>query len=175
MSLTEAEFTTLVESACDSCGSTEIVLRSYVTTRFTLLGGEAYGAQKFIHKGEDLARGVYRADCGSCKKTRYESDACPACKQGSVAAALAASDAQTRPLACPQCNDEQVAYLAWLPVTVKANEGRPEKARTLTQLDDEGCHGVRVECKECLYSEPLPKHGGCLLCGHASGGAQPAA
>lgn len=163
MSLSEAEFTTLVTSPC-ACGSTELVLRAYVATRFTLLGGEAYGAPRYIYKGEDLARGVFRADCAGCKKVVYESDACPVCKQGSVAAALAAPDKHTRPLECPGCKDEQVGYVAYLPVTVKSHDGRPEKARTLTSLDDEGCHGIRVECKDCLYSEPLPKTT-CPLCG----------
>ncbi len=164
MSLSEADFTTLVTSACDACGSNELVIRAYVAARFTLLSGEAYGAHRYIYKGEDLARGVYRAECGGCKKTRYESDSCPVCKAGSVEAALHASDKHTRPLECPGCKDEQVGYVAYLPVTVKSSEGRPEKARTLTTLDDEGCHGIRVECKDCLYSEPLPKSGCVLRC-----------
>lgn len=165
MSLSEAEFTTLVTSPCDACGESEILLRAYVATRFTLLFGEAYGAHRYIYKGEDLARGVYRADCAGCKKTLYASDACPLCKLGSVATALFAPDKHTRPRECPGCKDEQVGYVAYLPVTVRSRDGRPEKARTLTSLDDDGCHGMRVECKDCLYSEPLPKQG-CVLCSH---------
>ena len=163
MSLSEADFTTLVTSPCEGCGGAELLLRAYVAARFTLLTGEAYGAHRYIYKGEDLARGVYRADCATCKKTRYESDACPVCKVGSVEAALALRDKHTRPLECPGCKDEQVGYVAYLPVTVKSSGGHPEKARTLTSLDDDGCHGIRVECKDCLYSEPLPKSG-CVLC-----------
>jgi hypothetical protein len=166
MSLTEAEFTAIVEKGCPTCGPGDLALRAFVQARFTLLEGEAYGAPRFGYKGEELARGTFRVECATCKQRLHESDTCPGCAKPTLAKALETPDAHAgeRPRACPGCQDEQVGYVAWVPVALRVRDTRPDKPRTLTSLDDEGCHGVRVECKECLYSEPLPQRG-CALCG----------
>jgi hypothetical protein len=172
MSLTEEQFTKLVETACAKCGANELTLRAYVPARFTLLEGEAYGAPRFAYKGEELAKGTYKVECVSCKHLVHDDTTCAKCgAAGGVTRALEAPDAgaSTRPKACPGCGDEQVGYVAWMPVVVKTHAARPEKPRTTTSLDDEGCHGAQIECKECLFTQAVAAPGACALCGATKG------
>jgi hypothetical protein len=170
MTLSEADFTKIVEAGCDACGSDELVLRAYVRARFVLLEGEAYGAPRFDYKGEDLAKGTFRVECASCKHVLHDDATCSRCGAADgVTRALESPDAiaAARPKACPGCSDEQVGYVAWLPVVVKAHAARPDKPRSTTSLDDDGCHGAQLECKECLYTASVGPAGICALCGAA--------
>jgi hypothetical protein len=170
MSLSEADFTKIVEGKCDACGAEELVLRAYVRARFLLLEGEAYGAPRFDYKGEELAKGTFRVECASCKHLVHDDATCPRCGAADgVTRALESPDtnAAQHPKACPGCGDEQVGYVTWLPVVVKTHAARPEKPRTTTSLDDDGCHGAQIECKACLFTTGVGAAGACALCGTA--------
>ena len=53
------------------------------------------------------------------------------------------------PAACPACDGEELRYVAFVPARVVYEGKRADKARTSTELHDDGFHGYRVDCRDC--------------------------
>ena len=66
------------------------------------------------------------------------------------------------PAACPSCDDEQLRYVAFVPARVAYEGKRADRARSSTELHEDGFHGYRVDCRDCGTVAALTD--GCPLC-----------
>lgn len=164
MTLTEAEFTTVVDAGCDDCREKRLVVEAIVAQKIPLLGGEPYGAPSWGYKGEDLVAGTYRIACAGCDKELYAATACSRCgAEGGVLRALETENRFALPKGCARCDAELLTATAFVPATVIYEGKRADKARTQTAPEDPGFHLLRVECKNCRAVSDVG--GGCPLCG----------
>jgi hypothetical protein len=67
----------------------------------------------------------------------------------SAARALGTPNRWPVPPACPSCDDEQLRYVAFVPARIVYEGKRADKARTMTELYDDGFHGYRADCRDC--------------------------
>ena len=66
-----------------------------------------------------------------------------------MARALATPNGWPVPPKCPSCDDDQLRYVAFVPVRVVYEGKRAEKARSSTELHENGFHGYRADCRDC--------------------------
>ena len=153
----------LVDAGCPKCGSTKLLFRTYVDGLVPLMGGEPTGRVKWVYKGELFVDGIYRIACMGCEHEIFADDSCPRCNTArGLTRALETPNGWPVPLRCPSCEGEEVRYIAFLPATVTYEGKRAEKARSATEIHDDGFHGYRVDCRNCgTVSERLD---GCPLC-----------
>jgi hypothetical protein len=161
--LDEASLEKMVTTGCTACHSNKLAFRSYVDGALPLVGGEPVGRMSWVYDGEKFVDGVFEVTCASCKQTIFSADICPRCDApGGLARALATGNDWPVPAACPQCGEEELSYVAFVPAQVSYEGKRAEKARTSTELQDAGFHGARVTCKTCgMVSERTET---CPLC-----------
>ena len=57
---------------------------------------------------------------------------------------------------------EEVRYVAFMPARVTFEGKRAQKARTTTELHENGFHGVRVDCRDC--GKIAERAGDCPVC-----------
>ncbi len=149
--LTEASFSALIEKGC-VCGGTTWNIASYVEGRVPVLEGETFGAMVWAYKGETFVDGIFEIVCASCKQAAFSDSICPRCHAGEgLERALTSENTLSVPKACPGCRGKQVGFVGFVPARVHYVGKRAEKARNTTAIEDEGFHGVRVECKACLH------------------------
>ncbi len=148
--LDEAGLDRLVTAGCTSCGGNKLVFLTYVDGLLPLMGGEPVGKITWVYDGEKFVDGVYEVSCDSCKKILFQSSICPRCNaEEKLDDALESENRWTVPMSCPSCEGEEVRYIAFLPARVLYEGKRAEKARAQAELDDEGFHGYRVDCRSC--------------------------
>ena len=161
--LDEAGLDRIVGAGCPKCASHKLVFRTYVDGVLPLMGAEPVGPVKWAYDGEKFVDGVFEVRCGACEASVFSADACPRCHApGGLARALGATNAWPVPDHCPQCDDEEVRYVAFLPARVTYEGKRAEKARTSTELHEPGFHGYRVDCRDC---GTVAVRTDCPLCG----------
>ena len=153
----------LVDAGCPKCGSIKLLFRTYVDGLVPLMGGEPIGRVKWVYNGEKFVDGVYRIVCAGCDHEVFAEDACPRCHAPrGLARALETPNGWPVPARCPGCEGEEVRYIAFLPAVVTYEGKRADKARSATELHDDGFHGYRVDCRTCgTVSERID---GCPLC-----------
>jgi hypothetical protein len=140
----------LIESGCPACGGRELMFRSYLDGLLPLLGGEPTGRLIWVYDGEKFVDGVYQVGCASCAKIIFVAELCPRCHApGGLARELATPNSWPVPASCPRCDGEEVRYIAFVPARVGYQGQRAEKARTSTELHEDGFHGARVDCRDC--------------------------
>ncbi len=163
--LDEPGLARLVAAGCPRCGSSKLAFRTYVDGRLPIMGGEPVGAITWAYDGEKFVDGVYDVGCADCQHAVFAADACPRChaEQG-LARALTTPNRWPVPSRCPSCDDEEVRYVGFFParVVVAAQGERAEKARTTTEMHDDGFHGFRVDCRDCGTVAELTDR--CPLC-----------
>lgn len=160
--LDEAGLQRLTQGGC-ACGSVRRVFGSFVDGMQPLQGGEPVGAVKWIYDGERFTDGVFEVGCADCNASLFNESLCPRCHaEGGLARALERTNAWPVPAACPDCENEELRYLAMIPVRVTYEGGRAAKPRCSTELYDPGFHGYRAECRDC---GPIATRKGCPLCG----------
>jgi hypothetical protein len=148
--LDEPGFERLVNAGCTQCGSGTLAFRTYVDGRLPLMGAEPAGRVTWVYDGEKFVDGLYEISCADCKHVLFASDVCPRCNApGGLGRALETPNRWPVPASCLVCDDEQVGYVAFLPARVAYEGKRAEKARSSTELHDNGFHGYRVECRDC--------------------------
>ena len=114
------------------------------------MGGEPVGRMTWVYDGEKFVDGVYEVACAACKEMVFAADVCPRCHApGGLARALATPNRWPVPAACPSCDDEQLRYVAFVPARVVYEGKRAEKARSSTELHEDGFHGYRADCRDC--------------------------
>ena len=140
----------LASAGCATCGSGKLTFRTYVDGALPLVGGEPVGRLTWIYDGEKFVDGVFEVACSACKQVLFASDLCPRCHApGGLARALETPNRWSVPAACPSCDGEEVRYVAFVPARVDYEGKRAEKARTSTELHEDGFHGARVDCRDC--------------------------
>ena len=148
--LDEPALERLVSAGCSACGGAKLTFRTYVDGALPLMGGEPVGRLAWVYDGEKFVDGVYEVACAGCKQVIFAADVCPRCHApGGLARALTTANRWPVPAACPSCDGEQVRYVAFVPARVDYEGKRAEKARTSIELQDDGFHGVRVDCRDC--------------------------
>ena len=168
MPLSEAELSTLVEGGCTTCHTKKLLVSAYVAQSLPLLEGELYGKTSWAYKGEDLVRGTYSIVCAdpACGTALYTSTLCPACNaDGGLARALDTENAFPMPTACGRCDAKRMTAKAYVPITVRYEGKRTEKARTEVAPEDPGFHAFRAECMSCR--EVMTRVSPCPLCAAA--------
>jgi hypothetical protein len=168
MSLSEAEFTKLVDAGCTACSAKKLAIEALVPQRVPLLGGEPYGPPSWGYKGEDLVRGTFRIGCEGCKKELFATTGCPLCEaEGGVERALNEEDPAPLPVKCNGCGSELLTATAFVPALVVYEGTRPSKARPQAVPEEPGFHLTRVECKRCHAA--TERRDPCPLCGSPRG------
>ena len=148
--LDEPGFERLVDAGCPQCGSGKFGFRCYVDGLIPLMGAEPVGRVTWVYDGEKFVDGVYEMTCADCQHVLFASDVCPRCHApGGLTRALGTPNRWLVPASCPRCDDEQVGYVAFLPARVAYEGKRAEKARSSTELHEDGFHGHRVICRDC--------------------------
>jgi hypothetical protein len=140
----------LLDAGCTKCGARKLTFASYVDGLLPLAGGEPVGKLTWVYDGEKFVDGVYEVACAACGQVVFAADVCPRCHApGGLARALATPNRWPVPAACPSCDDEQVRYVAFVPARVLYEGKRAEKARTTTELHEDGFHAFRADCRDC--------------------------
>jgi len=140
----------LVRAGCPACGAAKLAFRTYVDGALPLMGGEPVGRIAWVYDGEKFIDGVYEITCAAYKHVVFASDVCPRCHApGGLARALATPNRWPVPASCPSCDGEEIRYVAFVPARVDYEGMRAEKARTSTELHEDGFHGARVDCRDC--------------------------
>ena len=153
----------LIEAGCPKCGGRELTFRAYVDGLLPILGGEPIGRLTWVYDGEKFVDGVYQVSCGACAELVYGAEVCPRCHApGGLARALETPNRWPVPTRCPGCDGEELRYIAFVPARVLYQGKRADKARTSTELHDDGLHGVRVDCRDC--GTVAARNDGCPLC-----------
>jgi len=153
----------LLERGCTKCGAHTLKFASYVDGLLPIMGGEPVGKLTWVYDGEKFVDGVYEVACADCKEVVFAADVCPRCHApGGLARALGTTNRWRVPAACPSCDDEQLRYVAFVPARVVYEGKRAEKARTSTEMHEEGFHGFRADCRDCGTVAELTD--ACALC-----------
>ncbi len=140
----------LVAAGCPKCGGPELTFRTYVDGLLPLLAGEPTGRLTWVYDGEKFVDGVYEVRCAVCAEIVFSAEVCPRCHApGGLARALATPNRWPVPARCPGCDGEEVRYIAFVPARVATQGKRADKARSSTELHEEGFHGARVDCRDC--------------------------
>jgi RNA polymerase subunit RPABC4/transcription elongation factor Spt4 len=140
----------LVASGCPACGSVKLTFRTYVDGLLPIMGAEPIGRIKWVYDGEKFVDGVFQITCAACKAVAFASDVCPRCHAPhGLNRALETPNAWPVPASCPTCESEELRYIAFLPALVTYEGKRADKARSATELPDDGFHGHRVDCRIC--------------------------
>ncbi len=163
MTLTEAEFTAIVDAGCTSCTGKGLQIATLVPRRIPLMGGELFGEPVWAYKGEELVRGTYEITCERCKKQLYHTEACQLCDSpNGVQIALSTENDFVLPPKCPGCDSELLTALAFVPTKVSYEGKRVPKAKSNIGEYDPGFHGYKLQCKACGFTEQ--RHAPCPLC-----------
>jgi hypothetical protein len=148
--LDETAFERLVGAGCPACGGAKLAFRAYVDGALPLVCGGPVGRLIWVYDGEKFVDGVYEVSCAACHDVIFQADACPRCDApGGLARALGTPNRWPVPASCPSCDGEEVRYVAFVPARVEYEGRRAEKARTSTELHEDGFHGARVDCRDC--------------------------
>jgi hypothetical protein len=140
----------LLERGCTKCGGRKLAFASYVDGLQPILGGEPVGKLTWVYDGEKFVDGIYEVVCAQCKASLFAADVCPRCHAPEgLTRALATPNRWPVPPACPSCDDEQLRYVALVPARVVYEDKRAEKARTATEMHEDGFHGYRADCRDC--------------------------
>ena len=70
-------------------------------------------------------------------------------RAGRPSARLATPNRWPVPAACPSCDDEELRYVAFVPARVVYEGKRADRARSTTELHEDGFHGYRADCRDC--------------------------
>jgi hypothetical protein len=153
----------LLAAGCPKCGGRELTFRTYVDGLLSLLAGEPTGRLTWVYDGEKFVDGVYDVRCAACAEIIFSAEVCPRCHApGGLPRALATPNLWPVPARCPGCDGEEVRYIAFVPARVAYQGQRAEKARSSTELHEEGFHGARIDCRDCGTVAELTEH--CPLC-----------
>jgi hypothetical protein len=153
----------LIGAGCPKCGSPKLNFRSYVDGLLPIMGAEPIGRITWVYDGEKFVDGVYEVSCAECKEIIFAAEVCPRCHApGGLGVALGTSNRWPVPERCPVCKFEEVRYIAFLPARVTYEGKRAAKARSSTELHEDGLHGYRVDCRDCGTVAELTD--GCPLC-----------
>ena len=148
--LDEAGLDRLVGAGCAACGTSRLLFQTYVDGLVPIMGAEPVDRVSWAYDGEKFVDGVYQVSCADCQRLIFSADVCPRCHApDGLARALHTPNRWPVPAACPSCDEEQLKYLAFLPAKVLYEGKRAEKARSVTELYDDGFHGQRVDCRGC--------------------------
>jgi len=148
--LDEAALERLIGAGCPACGDAKLAFRTYVDGALPLMGGEPVRRLVWVYDGEKFVDGVFEVACAACKHEIFQAEVCPRCHApGGLARALATANRWPVPASCPSCDGEEVRYVAFVPARVDYEGKRAEKARSATELYDDGFHGARVDCRAC--------------------------
>jgi RNA polymerase subunit RPABC4/transcription elongation factor Spt4 len=161
--LDEAGLERRVAAGCEACGSKRLTFRAFVDGMLPIMGGEPIGSVSWVYDGEKFVDGVFEIACGDCKRVLFAETVCPRCHSpGGLARALERPNRWPVPPACSECQGEELRYVALLPVRVAYQGNRADKARSVTELHDNGFHGYRVSCRAC---GTVAERSECPLCG----------
>lgn len=153
----------LAAAGCSQCGSARLNFQTYVDGLLPLQGGEPVGRLTWVYDGEKFVDGVYQVTCADCAAVVFAAESCPRCHAGGgLARALSTPNRWPVPATCPECDGDEVGYVAFVPARVAYEGRRAEKARTVTELQDDGFHGYRVTCRDCGVVGELTET--CPLC-----------
>lgn len=153
----------LVAAGCAACGSPKRVFLTYVDGLLPVVAGEPIGRVTWVYDGEKFVDGVYQVSCAACGQVAFAAEVCPRCHApGGLERALATPNGWPVPASCPVCDGEEIRYIAFVPARVVYEGRRAEKARSATELHDNGLHGFRVECRDC--GTVAERTEGCPLC-----------
>jgi hypothetical protein len=140
----------LLGAGCPKCHSSSLTFRTYVDGLLPIMGAEPIGAIKWVYDGEKFLDGVYEVTCAACKEELFAATECPRCHApGGLARALETPNDWPVPARCSGCGGEELRYIAFLPASVGYEGKRAAKARSATELLDDGFHGYRVDCRDC--------------------------
>jgi hypothetical protein len=140
----------LVNAGCPACGALKLVFQAYVDGLLPVMGAEPVGRIVWVYDGETFVDGVYQVTCAGCQRVVFAAEVCPRCHApGGLDRALHTPNRWPVPAACRICDEEEVRYVAFLPAKVTYEGQRADKARSLTELHDDGFHGYRVDCRGC--------------------------
>jgi hypothetical protein len=161
--LDESGLETLVSAGCPRCRSPRLMFRSYLDGQLPVAGGEPVGRLAWIYDGEKFVDGVFEVACAACGAVIFAADICPRCHApGGLRRALETPNRWPVPAGCPACGGEEILYAAFVPARVASDGGRAEKARTSTEMHEDGFHGYRVDCRDCGIVAELSD--ACPLC-----------
>ena len=164
MALDETQLAAIVSAGCPACHSKKLLVSAYVAQHVPLLEGELYGKTSWAYKGEDFVHGTYSIACAQCASTLYGSASCPLCNaEAGLARAFETENDFAFPLSCGRCDAKRITARAYVPITVRYEGTRTEKARTEVAPEDPGFHAFRAECMSC--HEVSARHTPCPLCG----------
>jgi hypothetical protein len=153
----------VTSGGCPQCGSLKLTFRTYVDGLLPIMGGEPIGRITWVYDGEKFVDGVYDVTCTGCKHVVFAADVCPRCHAaGGLTRALETPNGWPVPTRCPVCAGEEVRYIAFVPASVAYEGRRAAKARTSTELHENGFHGYRVDCRDC--GTVGERTDGCPLC-----------
>ena len=148
--LDEAGLERLVAAGCTQCGSHKLGFRTFVDGVLPLLGGEPVGRMTWAYDGEKFIDGVFDVRCADCAATLFAAGVCPRCHApGGLGRALGRGNGWPVPASCPRCDGEELRYVAFVPARVAYEGKRADKAKSSTELHDDGFHGYRVDCRDC--------------------------
>jgi hypothetical protein len=140
----------LVTGGCSKCASPKLSFRSYVDGLLPLQGGEPVGRLSWVYDGEKFVDGVYEVTCADCAQTLFSADVCPRCHAaGGLQRALGTPNRWPVLAKCPECEGEDVGYVAFVPARVSYEGRRADKARSVIEIQDDGFHGYRATCRDC--------------------------
>ena len=153
----------LVAAGCGKCGSSRLSFRTFVDGLLPVMAAEPIGGIKWVYDGEKFVDGVFEVTCGDCKQSLFSADVCPRCHAaGGLARALGTPNGWPVPARCPECEGDELRYIALVPARVAYEGKRAEKARTTTELHEDGFHGYRADCRDC--GTIAERSDGCPLC-----------
>jgi hypothetical protein len=140
----------LVGAGCSGCGSHKLGFRTFVDGLLPLLAAEPVGRLSWVYDGEKFVDGVFEVACSDCKTILFAESVCPRCHApDGLARALDTPNRWPVPSSCPGCDGEELRYVALVPARVAYEGKRADKARSSTELHENGFHGYRVDCRDC--------------------------
>jgi RNA polymerase subunit RPABC4/transcription elongation factor Spt4 len=153
----------LIAAGCPQCRSPKLTFRTYVDGLLPVMGGEPVGRVTWVYDGEKFVDGVFEVSCGACKQIIFAAEVCPRCHApGGLSKALETPNGWSVPARCPACGGEELRYIAFVPAFVAYEGQRAAKARSSTELHENGFHGYRVDCRDC--GTVAERTDGCPLC-----------
>jgi RNA polymerase subunit RPABC4/transcription elongation factor Spt4 len=153
----------LIGAGCPKCSSLKLSFRTYVDGLLPIMGAEPIGRITWVYDGEKFVDGVYEVSCAECKEVVFATDVCPRCHApGGLGRALETPNGWSVPVRCAKCDGEELRYIALVPALVTYEGKRAQKARSATELHEDGFHGYRVDCRDC--GTVAERTDGCPLC-----------
>jgi hypothetical protein len=153
----------LIAAGCPKCHGLKLAFRTYVDGLLPIMGAEPIGRITWVYDGEKFVDGVYEVTCAACNEVAFAADVCPRCHApGGLRRALGTPNRWSVPRSCPECGIDEVRYIAFVPAHVIYEGKRAAKARSATELHEDGFHGYRVDCRDC--GTVAERHGECPLC-----------